>query len=154
MTDINNVTLVGRITRDLDEKSYNVTASGFARARISLAVNRSAKKDNQWVDEASFIDITILGKTAENLRPYLTKGTQVAVEGYLKQDRWQDKQTGQNRSAVSVVANNIQLLGGKRDGQGGSQQSGQQQGGFTPTQQYQQPQGFDPAAGFPEDVPF
>lgn len=145
MQDLNSVTIIGRITRDLDDKSYGVSANGTARAKISIAVNRSVKKDDQWTDEASFFDVTIWGKTAENLKPYLRKGTQVAVQGYLKQDRWQDKQSGQARSTVGIVADNIQLVGGKKD-------SGQpaQQGGFAP----QGNGGFNPSDGFPEDMPF
>lgn len=145
MTDLNSVVIIGRIIRDLDDKSYQVTANGTARARISVAVNRSVKKDNQWQDEASYFDVTIWGKTAENLKPYLRKGTQVAVQGYLKQDRWKD-QNGQNRSSVGIVSDNIQLVGGKRDGQTPNQ--GAAQG-------YSQPQqSFNPADGFPEDMPF
>lgn len=145
MTDLNSVTIIGRLTKDLDDKSYQVTANGTARARVSVAVNRSVKKENQWQDEASYFDITIWGKTAENLKPYLRKGTQVAVQGYLKQDRWKD-QNGQNRSSVGIVSENIQLVGGKRDGQAPSQ--GAAQG-------YSQPQhSFNPADGFPEDMPF
>ncbi len=136
MTDTNNVVIIGRITRDLDEKSYRTIGNGTACAKVSLAVNRSVKKDNQWQDEVSFIDVTIWGKTAENLKQYLTKGTQICVSGYLKQDRWQDKD-GNNRSVLGVTADNVQLLGGKRDGQ----QSGEKKG-------------FDPAAGYPEDCPF
>lgn len=145
MQDINSVTLVGRITRDLDDKTYGVSASGFAHAKLSLAVNRSEKKDGQWTETCSYIDVTVLGKTAENLRPYLAKGAQIVVQGYLKQDRWQDKQSGQTRSSLGVVADNIQLVGGKRDG---GNQSRQQQSA---------PQGngsFNPAEGFPSDMPF
>lgn len=138
MQDINSVTIVGRITRDLDDKTYRVSAGGVACANISLAVNKSVKKDNQWTDEASFIDVVIFGKTAENLKQYLTKGTQVGILGYLKQDRWQDKE-GHNRSSISVVANTVQLLGGKRDS-----------GNNTQPQQ----SNFKPDEGYPEDMPF
>lgn len=115
MTDINNVVLVGRLTRDLgaDERSFGYVGSQ-ARANISIAVNRSKKSGDQWIDEANYFDITIWGKTAENLKPYLTKGKMIAVEGYLKQDRWE--KDGQKFSKVSVVANNVQLLGGRSDG--------------------------------------
>ncbi len=149
MQDINSVTIVGRIVKDLDDKSYRTIGNGTACAKVSLAVNRSVKKDNQWIDEASFIDVTIWGKTAENLRPYLTKGTQIAVLGFLKQDRWQDKQSGQTRSSLGVVADNVQLLGGKKNTSGGNSQPARQ--GYAP----QQGNGnFNPADGFPEDVPF
>ena len=91
MTDINRVVLVGRLVRDLgnDQRDFAYTPNGQARANISIAVNRSRKQGDQWVDEANFFDVTIWGKTAENLKPYLTKGKQIAVEGYLRQDRWE-----------------------------------------------------------------
>ena len=178
MTDINSVTIVGRLTRDLngsDQREYAFTPNGQARANVSIAVNRSRKQGDQWVDEANFFNVTIWGKTAENLLPYLKKGKQICVEGYLKQDRWQDKTTGQTRSNVSIVANNVQLLGGN-SGNGGTQSSG----GYTPkfqsqmpgqAQAFTQPNSFAPGPssepsyddqsfgapqdnGFPEDIPF
>ena len=170
MTDINTVTLVGRLVRDLnggDQREYAVTPNGQARANISIAVNRSRKQGDQWIEEPNYFNVTIWGKTAENLLPYLKKGKQICVEGYLKQDRWQDKETGKTRDRVSVVANNVQLLGGKSEG--GATNSA---GGYTPRFQNNQMQGggFAPApemppyeeqsfggaadGTFPEDIPF
>lgn len=176
MTDINSVTVVGRLTRDLngsDQREYAFTPNGNARANVSIAVNRSRKQGDQWVDEANFFNVTIWGKQAENLLPYLKKGKQIAVEGYLKQDRWQDKTTGQSRSNVTIVATNVQLLGGGRS-DNGSQPSG----GYTPRFQNNAPSqnvpngqpaqnsaanipsyeesGFGSSSdgGFPEDIPF
>lgn len=102
MTDINKTVLVGRLTKDIEIKYTN---SGAAIGNLSIAVNRSRKHD-----ETSFFDVKIYGKMAESLRPYLTKGKQVAVEGFLKQERWQ--KDGQNFSRVTVGAENVQLLGG------------------------------------------
>ncbi|MBQ6781274.1 MAG: single-stranded DNA-binding protein [Treponema sp.] len=159
MTDINHVTLVGRLTRDLgtDERSFGYIANGQARANISIAVNRTRKQGEQWVDEANFFDVTIWGKTAENLKPYLTKGKQIAIDGYLKQDRWE--KDGQKFSKVTVVANNVQLLGGKSDNGGSSQSSA---GGYTPRFQNNAVPQSEPApyeggfggGDFPEDIPF
>jgi single-strand DNA-binding protein len=125
--DINSVTIVGRITRD-PELTY--TGGGMAICKISIAVNRSKKQNDQWVEEASFFDVTLFGKRAESLQQYLTKGTQIAVQGSLKQDRWE--QDGQKRSKVQIIADNIQLLGGKKDstqespyGQGSAQKPAQ-----------------------------
>ena len=112
MADINRVIEIGRLTRD-EELSY--TPGGMAVGKISIAVNRRVKKGQEWTDEVNYFDVSIFGKQAENLKQYLTKGKQVAVDGYLKQDRWQDQATGQNRSAIKIIANDIQLLGG-RDG--------------------------------------
>lgn len=115
MTDLNHVVVIGRLTRDLgtDERSFGYLPSGQARANISLAVNRSKKQGEQWVDEVSFFDITIFGKTAENLKTYLTKGKQICVEGHLQQDRWE--KDGQKFSRIVIIADNVQLLGGKSE---------------------------------------
>ena len=116
MTDTNHVVLVGRLTKDLgtDERSFGYVANGQARANISIAVNRSKKNGDQWIDEVNYFDVTIWGKTAENLKPYLTRGKQIVVDGYLKQDRWE--KDGQKFSKVTVVATNVQLIGGRGDG--------------------------------------
>lgn len=108
MTDINKVILVGRLTKDIEIKYTN---NGAAIGNLSIAVNRSRKQNDQWIDETSFFDVKIYGKMAESLQPYLTKGKQIAVEGFLKQERWQ--KDGQNFSRVMVGAENVQLLGGK-----------------------------------------
>lgn len=110
--DINHVIEIGRLTRDA-EVTY--TPGGMAVAKFSIAVNRRVKKGQEYVDEANYFDVSVFGKQAENLKQFLTKGKQVCVDGYLKQDRWQDQATGQNRSAVKIIANDTQLLGG-RDG--------------------------------------
>ena len=111
MRDINIVVLVGRLTRDSDLK---YTKSGMPIARFSLAVNRSRKDGDAWVDEVSFFEVDWWGKGAEAVNRYLTKGQQVGVEGELRQDRWE--QDGVARSKVVVNAANVRLLG-----QGGAQ---------------------------------
>ena len=117
MTDFNHVTLIGRLTHDVgdDERSFGYLANGTAKAEVSIAVNRSRKNGDEWVDEVSYFDVTIWGKQAESLKPYLTKGKQIAIEGYLKQDRWE--KDGQKRSKISIIATNVQLLGGKSEGE-------------------------------------
>ena len=119
MTDINKVILVGRLTKDIEIKYTN---SGAAIGNLSIAVNRSRKQDDQWIDEASFFDVKIYGKMAESLRPYLTKGKQIAVEGFLKQERWQ--KDVQNFSRVIVGAENVQLLGGNSGNDSQQQNNG------------------------------
>ena len=108
MADINHVVLVGRLTRDAELKYIN---SGTAVSKFSVAINKRKKVDEQWVEEAHFFNITVWGKVAEALDPYLKKGKQVGIDGELRQNRWE--QDGQSRSRVEIVANNIQLLGGK-----------------------------------------
>lgn len=169
MTDLNVVTVVGRLVRDCGQQDFSYLQSGTAVAKISIAVNRSKKQaDGSWVDEASFFDVAIFGKTAENLHPYLQKGKQVVIKGFLKQDHWQDRQTGGYRSKISIVADEVQLLGGQNQQQGGNyqQQGGYQQQSYPQQNGYQsqpqsvaqpmapQPQQSFAGEGFPEDIPF
>lgn len=109
MTDINSVVLVGRITKDVgsDERSFSYVGNGTAKAVVNIAVNRGVKKGDKWEDEASFFDVVIWGKIAENLKPRLTKGTQIAVSGYLKQDRWE--KDGQKQSRVQIIADMVEI---------------------------------------------
>lgn len=111
MTDLNSVVLVGRLTRDIDLK---YTPSGMAIANGSIAVNRDTVRNSERVQEASFFDITMFGKLVETLKPYLTKGKQVAISGGLSQDRWKDN-NGNNRSSIKIIVNDIQLLGGRSE---------------------------------------
>ena len=161
MTDLNHVVLIGRLTQDVgsDERSFGYIANGQARANVSIAVNRSKKNGDQWVEEVNFFNVTIWGKTAENLKPYLTKGKQICVEGHLKQDRWE--KDGQKQSRVTIVADSVQLLGG---GKGDSSQNSYQTGGapkFQPINNapvqnpsYQSdPYGYT-GSDLPEDIPF
>jgi len=129
--DINSVTIVGRLTRDAELKYTN---SGSAVTGMSIAVNRTRKDGDQWVEEANFFDVSLWGRRGESLNQYLQKGTRIAVTGELRQDRWE--QDGQKRSRVVIHANNIQLLGGNSPGQGTSGQgfSGNNQ---RPNQGYQ-----------------
>ncbi|GHV79676.1 single-stranded DNA-binding protein [Spirochaetia bacterium] len=113
--DINHVVLVGRLTRDAELK---YTAGGQAVCKFSIAVNRNKKSGDQWVDEASFFDVTLWGRQGEAVNQYLVKGKQVGIDGELRQDRWE--QDGQKRSKVEIVANNLQLLGGGAGGGGSS----------------------------------
>ena len=114
MTDLNSVTLVGRLTRDCEIK-YGTT--GTAICRFSVANTQNRKDGDQWKEESHFFDCVMLGKRADALQKYLTKGQQVAILGVLQQQRWHDSQTGANRSRVEILVNDIQLVGGKRDSQ-------------------------------------
>jgi single-strand DNA-binding protein len=118
MSDFNKAFIIGRLTRDA-ELAY--TASGMAVSKFSLACNEKRKSGSEWVDEVSFFDITLWGKQAESLNQYLTKGKQIAVDGKLKQERWTDRDSSQARSKISVVAQNIQLLGGSANKSGEDQ---------------------------------
>lgn len=156
MTDVNSVNIIGRLTIDLGENDFGYVGTGTARANVSIAVNRSKKQGEEWVDEVSYFDITIWGKTTENLKPYLTKGKQIEVSGHLKQDRWE--KDGQKHSRVSIVADVVQLLGGKSESNsdGGYQQSysQNQQSAFTPRNNAPAASSEPSSEDFPEDLPF
>lgn len=152
MTDVNSINIIGRLTRDLGENDFGYVGTGTARANVSIAVNRSKKQGEEWVDEVSYFDITIWGKTAENLKPYLTKGKQIGVSGHLKQDRWEKE--GQKHSRVSIVADTVQLLGGKSEISSDGGYSHNQQKAFTPRNNVQAAPEEPSDEEFPEDIPF
>ena len=153
MADVNHVILIGRLTRDAELK---YTSGGMAVCKFAIAVNRRRKNGDQWVDEASFFDIVLFGRAGESINQYLVKGKQVAVEGELHQNRWE--QDGQSRSKVEINASNVQLLGG---GQGGSDYGSAPDSQANPYQRRQEtPQpsrmGGEPSgpSDFPDDIPF
>ena len=112
MNDLNNVNLIGRLTRDAE---LRYSSSGMAICKFSIAVNRSVKKNDKWSDEASFFDCTVFGKTAESLKQYLTKGQQVCISGELVQNRWEHE--GKQMSRVEINVNHVQLIGEKPERQ-------------------------------------
>lgn len=110
-SDINSGVIVGRVTRDAE---LRYTGSGQALCNFCIASNRRMKKGDQWIDEASFVDLTLWGKQAEGLNKYLVKGTQVAVNYALEQQRWESE--GKKHSKLVPNVQDIQLLGGRREG--------------------------------------
>ena len=140
MNDINHTIVIGRLVRDGD---FGYITSGTARLNISIAVNESRKGQNGWTDYPNYFDVTIWGKTAENLKPYLIKGKQVAIEGHLQQQRWE--KDGVKYSKVVIIADSVQLLGGNENGQQSAPQAQQPAGDYQPAGS-----GDD----FPEDIPF
>lgn len=119
MANLNKVMIIGNLTADPEQKT---TPRGTAVTELRLAVNRMAPGSNEGErrEETTFLDVTCWGRTAEIAGQYLAKGRPVFIEGRLQQDTWEDKQTGQRRSKIRIVAENMQLLG-SRDGapQGG-----------------------------------
>lgn len=111
MTDLNALTIIGRLTHDISEKNLSYTTGGTARLNLSIAVNHNQKSNGEWKDRVSFFDITFWGKSAESIKKYLSKGKQLAVQGYLEQQRWE--KGGQKYSKVCIIANQIQLLSDK-----------------------------------------
>ena len=132
MADVNHVILIGRLTRDAELK---YTTGGMAICKFAIAVDKRRKQGDEWVKETSFFDIVLWGRSGESISQYLVKGKQVAIDGELRQNRWE--QDGQARSKVEIVANNVQLLGG---GDKAEKPAPQASNGTPPD--------------FPDDIPF
>ena len=158
MNGFNKVILAGNLTRD-PELRY--TPSGTAIAKFGLAVNRKWKdtQTNEMKEEVTFVDIDAFGRQAETIGQYLKKGRPILLEGRLKLDQWEDKQTQQKRSRLGVVLESFQFLdSGTREG------GGDFSGGGSPAQRpmrSQQPSAPPPSnsadEGMPpeeDDVPF
>jgi single-strand DNA-binding protein len=118
MASFNKVILVGNLTRDPQVK---YTTGGTAVTEIGLAVNRQwfDKQSNTRKDETTFVDVTLWGRTAEIAGEYLAKGRPVLIEGRLQLDTWDDRESGQKRSKLRVVGENMTMLGSRGDGGGG-----------------------------------
>lgn len=143
MASLNKVFLLGNLTRDPDLRGF---PNGQNVCDLGLAVSRRFMSNGQEQEETCFVDVVVWGKAASNCRQYLSKGSQVMVEGRLQLDTWEDRNGGGRRSRLRVVAENVQFMNRRRDdaanggNQGGYQQSnaypsannGYQQGGFPP----------------------
>lgn len=154
MASFNKVMLMGNLTRD-PELRY--TPKGTAVSDIALAVNRIWNNEqNQRQEEVTYVDITLWGRQAEIVQQYLTKGSGLFIEGRLSLDTWDDKTTGQKRSKLKVVAENIQLLPSGKGNTGGSAPSS------AASSRPSAPQGGDTYGGSPsashfddeEEIPF
>ncbi len=150
MSDLAVAVIVGRLTRDAELKYTN---SGQAVCHFSVATGSRRKKGDQWVEESSFWDVDLWGKQGESINQYLTKGKLVAVEGSMRQDKWE--QDGQTRSKTLISANTVQLLGspGGSGSQGGAYEKPQ------PRPSQEQRGGGNPSSGpvgddFTDDIPF
>ena len=116
MANINRVVLVGNLTKDPELRH---TPSGTALCKLRLAVN-TRQKDNttgEWGDKPNYFDITVWGNQAESCAQFLAKGRPVAVDGRLDWREW-DAQDGTKRQAVEIIADSVQFLGSRQDGEG------------------------------------
>jgi single-strand DNA-binding protein len=155
MASYNRVILVGNLTRD-PELRY--ISTGTAVSEIGLAVNDRYKKNDQWVEETTFVDVTLWGRTAEVANEYLSKGSSVLIEGRLKLHSWE--KDGQKHSKLRVTCDRMQMLGSRGDGGrpggggGASRTGGRSGGGEEP--QYDEAEQYMPAGSPPptEDIPF
>jgi single-strand DNA-binding protein len=166
MPNLNKVMLMGNLTRDPEIK---YTPKGTAIAQIGLAVNRvfTLPDSGEKREEVTFVDVEAYGKQAETIGEYCKKGRPIYIEGRLKLDTWDDKQSGQKRSKMKVVLESFQFLGSREGGAGGgggggggSAEYADSQGGAPPPQQQRGPARpprppADPDLDAqPDDIPF
>ena len=153
MANFNKVILAGNLTRD-PELRY--TPKGTAVAKIGLAINRTWKSETgETKEEVTFVDVDAFGRTAEVIAQYLKKGRPILIEGRLRYDTWDDKQTNQKRSKLGVVAEGFQFLDSGNRGEAGGEAPRR------PAPAQNAPAPAAPAPGEPEpaqpeedDVPF
>ncbi len=144
MAAINRVVLVGNLTRDPELRH---TPSGTAVCNLRLAVNTRRKDETgQWVDKPNYFDVTVWGNQGERCAQYLAKGRPVAVDGRLEWREWETPE-GNKRQAVDIVADTVQFLGGRGDGEGGG-------GGYIPAEAAAAPAGDFPTSPTDDDIPF
>lgn len=125
MASFNKVILVGNVTRDIELRQIG---SGSSVCDLGLAVNdRKKTQSGEWVDETTFVDVTLWNKTAEIAAQYLGKGSPVLIEGKLKLESWETD--GQKRTKLKVVGERMQMLGGKKES--AVQQTSRISGGFS-----------------------
>ena len=152
MAGYNKVILIGNLTRD-PELRY--TSQGVAIAKIGLAVNRTWRNEaGETKEEVTFVDVDAFRRQAETIAQYLKKGSPLMVEGRLKLDQWDDKQTGQKRSRLGVVLEGFQFLGGSR-GEGGAPEAPRNRPASAPGAKAEAPDSADaPPPPEDDDVPF
>ncbi|MGC6464473.1 MAG: single-stranded DNA-binding protein [Akkermansiaceae bacterium] len=142
MASVNKVMLLGNLTRDPE---IRYTPKGTAVTDLGMAINRVRTGDNgERIEEVTYVDVTLWGRQAELAGQYLGKGRPVFIEGRLQLDQWDDKQTGQKRSRLRVVGENMQFLpgggGGNNSGGGNYPQGGNSAPQGQQNQQSQPPQ--------------
>lgn len=137
---------MGNLTRDPEVK---YTSGGTAIAKLGMAINRRWRaQDGQMQEETTFVDVDAFGRQAETVGQYLKKGRPILIEGRLKYDQWEDKQSGQKRSKLGVVLERFEFLDSRSDGSGGDfSGGGTGEGGATTGQSSGPPPEED-------DVPF
>ena len=109
MGSFNKIILMGNLTRDCETR---FAGNGTAIVKFGLAVNRRFQDaEGNWKEQPTFVDVTIFGKRGEAFARFHTKGKSALIEGQLRMDTWDDKQTGQKRSKLYVVADSWEFVG-------------------------------------------
>lgn len=137
----NRVILLGNLTRDPETV---MAKSGSAVVKFGLAVNRRFKTANgEWVDEPTFIDVTMFGARGEAFAKYHRKGAPAFLEGELRLDTWEDKNGGGKRSKLYVVANSFEFVGGGKNEGGGGARAARDDQGLAPASASDYPSQWD-----------
>jgi single-strand DNA-binding protein len=117
-SNINRVILTGNLTRDPELRS---TGGGTSVCSLRIACNgRRRNSEGVWEDAPNYFDVSVWGAQGENCHKFLSKGRPVAIDGRLRWREWADKDTGQKRSAVDIIADTVQFLGGRDDAGNGN----------------------------------
>jgi single-strand DNA-binding protein len=152
---VNKVILLGHLGKDPEVK---YTPSGTPVAKFTLATNERFKdKDGNWQDRTEWHSLVAWQRTAEIVGEYCKKGSQVYIEGRLKTDSWDDKETGQKKYRTDIVVNDLVLLGGRGGGEGGEGGGGRARGAAAAANMDQRTPEPEPAASTQitdEDIPF
>ena len=127
-TNINRVVLTGNLTFDPELRSLP-SGTSVCKLRVACNTRRKDGQTGEWVDKPNYFDVTVWGAQGENCARYLEKGRPVAIDGRLEWREWEDKESGKKRSAIDIIADSVQFLGGRGDAPVGG---AQQQGGFAP----------------------
>lgn len=107
---VNTVSLTGNITRDAELSQTSSSNTSVLNFSIAVTDRRRNSSTGEWEDHPNFIDLTVFGRRAEVIHTWCTKGTKVAVQGKLRQNTWVDKDTGKNRSRITVIVDEIDFM--------------------------------------------
>lgn len=107
MMEYNKVIMIARLTQDPEVRYLQ---SGSAVCSFNVASNNKYKKGDEWIEEVTYIKVNVFGKVAENCGKYLSKGSQALIEGRLKEEKWDDKETQKKRSKHVIIAQSIQFM--------------------------------------------
>lgn len=133
--DLNVLIIIGRLVKDPEIK---YTASGAPIAKFTIANNASYTQNGEKKELTNFFDVNVWGNQAVNCEKYLKKGSQVAIEGHIRQNRWTDNATGKTVSKVEITANSVQFIGPAQSQNPGGQSSNNYQPNYPQTNNFKQ----------------
>jgi len=153
MASFNRVILMGNLTRDCETR---FAGNGTAIVKFGMAVNRRYQDaEGNWKEQPTFVDVTIFGKRGESFARFHTKGKLALIEGQLRMDTWDDKQTGQKRSKLYVVGDNWEFAGGGGAGGAGGAGAGGASGGASGSYEAgPEPMDASPSPAAVDETPF